>query len=326
MKTKSGNRNSFGKRFWSQRQLMLMSLPFLAYVLFFNYLPALGWVIAFQDFRPRFGLGPIEQVMFNMEHNFVGLGNFRTLLDTNTAMGARFMQSVVNTFGQSILTLITGTIAAIVLSLMLNEVKQTGPKRIMQNILYMPHFLSWVIVASLASVALALPVSGGIINEILLWLRIIDEPILFLAEPNYFWGIVAGVNLWRSLGWNTIIYLAAITGIDPSLYEAAAIDGASRYRQMWHITLAGIRPTIVILLIMNSGWLLQSGFELQWFLGSGVNLPRAENIDVFVLRYGIEMNQFGLATAAGIIRTVVSIALLTAVNFVAGRVGEERVF
>ena len=311
------------KILWAQRSLLIMSVPFLLYRLLFSYVPLAGWIMAFQDHRPRFGTTPLQQLAIN---EFVGLDNFRTLLNTDTVLGTRFVQSVINTFGQALLTQIVGFICAIGLSLLINEVRQSGIKRIIQNVLYLPHFLSWVIVASLASVALALPASGGIINEFLLWARIINEPILFLANPGYFWGIVAGTHLWRNLGWNTIIYLAAMTAVDPSLYEAADIDGASRYRKMWHITLSSIKPTIVILLIMNTGWLLTSGFEIQWFLGHGVNISRSENIDIFILRYGIQMGNFSLATAAGILRTGISITLLAFVNFIAGKLGQEKLF
>ena len=313
----------FGRKFVSQWALLLMAVPWLLYRLLFSYVPLAGWYIAFSDYRPRIGQSPWQQVL---QSEFVGLQNFRMILDTSTVMGQRFFQSIINTLGQSILTQVVGFVFAILLSLMLHEVRINGVKKVIQNILYLPHFLSWVIVASLASVALALPVSGGIINEFLLWVGILREPIQFLAYPSYFWGIVAGTHLWRNLGWSTIIYLAAMTSIDPTLYEAAAIDGASRYRKMWHITLACIRPTIVILLIMNTGWLLASGFEIQWLLGTGVNITRSENIDLFIFRYGIQMGNFGLATAAGIMRTVVSVAMLSAVNFISGRLGGEKLF
>lgn len=306
-----------------QWQLLAMSLPMVIWVVLFAYTPLLGWAIGFQDFRPRFGVGVVQNVL-NSE--WVGLQNFRMLLDPNTLLGQRFIRSIVNTLGQSGLTLVIGFFATILLSLMLHEVRHTGIKRIIQNFLYLPHFLSWVVVAMLTSVALALPVSGGFINEALLALRIISEPIHFLAEPSYFWGIVAGSHLWKNLGWNTIIYMASMAGIDPSLYEAASIDGASRYRKMWHVTLPSIRPTMVLLLIMNIGFLLTSGFEIQWFLGHGINIARAENIDIFVLRFGIEMNNFGLATAAGMIRTVVSITLLLSANLVAKLLKQETLF
>jgi len=320
---KSISKKPRGKSFWKQWQLMLMSIPMLLYVILFAYVPLAGWVMAFQNFRPRFGLGPVQNMI---RAEWVGLQHFRTLLDASGHTGARFIRALTNTVGQSFLTLAVGTLAAILLSLMLHEVKQTGVKRFIQNILYLPHFLSWMIVTVLVSMALAMPVSGGIINDLLLTLGIISDPIQFLAEPRYFWGIVAGANLWRSLGWNTIIYMAAMTAIDPNLYEAASIDGANRYRKAWHITLATIRPTVILLIIMNIGWLMTSGFELQFFLGSGPAITRAENIDVFVLRFGIEQHNFGLATAAGVFRTGISIILLLSANLIAKMMKQETLF
>lgn len=316
-------KNSFLEEVRNQWQLYLMSIPMLLYILLFAYVPLLGWVMAFQRFRPRFGLNPIQQVANSA---WVGLENFRTILDSNTVLGQRFIQAVINTLGQSLLILVLGFFLTITLSLMLNEVRQIGVKRVVQNILYLPHFLSWVIVAMLTSTALSLPNSGGFINEVLLALNIIQRPIHFLADPSYFWGIVAGSHLWKNLGWNTIIYMAAMTSIDPNLYEAASIDGANRYQKMWHITLASIRPTIVLLLIINIGMLLVSGFEIQWLLGQGINIVRSENIDVFVLRFGIQMGNFSLATAAGILRTVISVLLLTGANMVARMMKQETLF
>jgi putative aldouronate transport system permease protein len=316
-------KNSWFSELKQQWQLYVMSIPMVAYILLFAYVPLLGWVMAFQRFRPRFGLSPLQQVLNN---EWAGLENFRTLLDNNTILGQRFIQAVVNTLGQSMLILVIGFFSTIVLSLLLNEVRQTGVKRIVQNVLYLPHFLSWVIVAMLASTALSLPNSGGFVNEVLMALRIVDRPVQFLADPSYFWGIVAGTHLWKNLGWNTIIYMAAMTSIDPNLYEAASIDGANRYQKMWHVTLASIRPTIILLLIINIGMLLTSGFEIQWLLGQGINIIRSENIDVFVLRYGIQMGNFSLATAAGILRTVVSVLLLSGANLVARAMKQETLF
>jgi putative aldouronate transport system permease protein len=187
----------------------------------------------------------------------------------------------------------------------------------------MPHFLSWVIVASLASVALSLPSSGGFINQGLMSLHLIDHPILFLTRPNYFWGIVAGTSLWKELGWNTILYLAAITAIDPSLYEAADVDGAGRYRKMFSITLPSIRPTIVVLLIINSGWILSTNFELPYFLGNGLVSDKSETIDVFVLRYGYQLGNYSLAVVAGIFKTIVAVILVGSANLAAKRLNQE---
>ena len=300
-------------RVWAQRALLAMSVPLLLYQILFKYVPVYGWAIAFQNFKP--GRGSI------WNQKWVGLHNFVNLF--TGVNGERFRQVVVNTMGQSVLTLVVGTFGAIVLALLLNEVKNLPFKRVLQNITYMPHFLSWVIVASLASVALSLPSSGGFINQALMSAHLVDKPVLFLTEPNYFWGIVAGTNLWKELGWNTIIYLAAITAIDPSLYESAEVDGAGRYRKMFSITLPSIRPTIVVLLIINSGWILSTNFELPYFLGNGLISERAETIDVFVLRYGYQLGNYSLAVVAGIFKTIVAIILVGSANLAAKRLNQE---
>jgi len=300
-------------RVWAQRALLAMSVPLLMYQILFKYVPVYGWAIAFQHYRP--GRGSI------WNQQWVGLKNFRNLF--TGVNGERFRRVVVNTMGQSVLTLIVGTFGAIVLALLLNEVKNLPLKRILQNITYMPHFLSWVIVASLASVALSLPSSGGFINQGLMSLHLVDHPVLFLTQPNYFWGIVAGTNLWKELGWNTILYLAAITAIDPSLYEAAEVDGAGRYRKMFSITLPSIRPTIVVLLIINSGWILTTNFELPYFLGNGLVSDKSETIDVFVLRYGYQLGNYSLAVVAGIFKTIVAVILVGSANLAAKRLNQE---
>lgn len=300
-------------RVWAQRALLAMSVPLLLYQILFKYVPVYGWAIAFQHYKP--GRGSI----FNQQ--WVGLDNFRNLF--TGVNGERFRRVVINTMGQSVLTLIVGTFGAIVLALLLNEVKNLPFKRILQNITYMPHFLSWVIVASLASVALSLPSSGGFINQGLMSLHLVDHPVLFLTQPNYFWGIVAGTNLWKELGWNTILYLAAITAIDPGLYESAEVDGAGRYRKMFSITLPSIRPTIVVLLIINSGWILTTNFELPYFLGNGLVSNRSETIDVFVLRYGYQLGNYSLAVVAGIFKTIVAVILVGSANLTAKRLNQE---
>jgi len=300
-------------RVWAQRALLAMSVPLLMYQILFKYVPVYGWAIAFQHYRP--GRGSI----WNQE--WVGLQNFHNLF--TGVNGERFRRVVVNTMGQSVLTLIVGTFGAIVLALLLNEVKNLPFKRILQNITYMPHFLSWVIVASLASVALSLPSSGGFINQGLMSLHLVDHPVLFLTQPNYFWGIVAGTSLWKELGWNTILYLAAITAIDPSLYESAEVDGAGRYRKMFSITLPSIRPTIVVLLIINSGWILSTNFELPYFLGNGLVSDKSETIDVFVLRYGYQLGNYSLAVVAGIFKTIVAVILVGSANLAAKRLNQE---
>lgn len=308
---KSGN---FWSTVLSQRELIFMSVPILLYKVLFSYVPITGWTMAFQNYKPA-----IRNVW---DQKWVGFDNFVKLF--TGINGERFIRDIRNTLMQSLLTLVIGYIGAIVLALLMNEVKHSGLKRIVQNISYMPHFLSWIIVAGMVSTMLSVPTSGGIINDVLMRLSIIKEPIMFLAEPKYFWGVVAGSHLWKELGWNTIIYLAAMTSINPSLYEAAVMDGANRYHKMWHITLPGIKSTIVVLLIMSIGYILEAGFEIQYFLGNGLVVEKSETIDIFVLRYGIQMGNYSLATVAGIFKTVVSIILISLSNFISGRLGEEK--
>ncbi len=307
-------RKNIWRTIFSQREWILMSVPLLLYKILFSYVPVTGWTMAFQNFKPA--------IRNTFEQQWVGLDNFVKLF--TGINGERFIRAIRNTMAQSLLTLLLSFVCTILLALLLNEVKNIGFKRLVQNITYMPHFLSWIIVAGLVSTSLAVPSSGGIINQVLMTLGLIKEPILFLSNPDYFWGVVAGSHLWKELGWNTIIYLAAITAIDPALYEAAEMDGANRYRKMWNITLPGIKSTIVILLIMSIGYMLEAGFEIQYFLGNGLVVEKSETIDIFVLRYGIQMGNYSLATVAGIFKTIVSILLISGANFIAGRLGEEK--
>ncbi len=189
-----------------------------------------------------------------------------------------------------------------------------------QTISYLPHFLSWVVAASLISSFLS---SDGILNTILVGLNIIDKPNIFLAKPEYFWWIVGFSTLWKSVGWNTIIYLAAITSIDPELYESAELDGAGRWAKMLHITLPGIKSTILVLLIMNIGQIINVGYEVQYLLGRGLTQSVAETIDYFVIRYGIGLGNYSLGTALGIFKTVVSVILITGANFLSRRFADE---
>ncbi|GHV16276.1 sugar ABC transporter permease [Spirochaetia bacterium] len=301
-------KSPFMKRLIKERELLLMSVPILLYKILFAYGPIPGLLMAFQDFKPKLGI-------FGSE--WVGFKHFAFLF-TN----ARFLRDIRNTLAMSVLQLVSGYVCAIILALLLNEVKNVPFKRVIQNISYLPHFLSWIIVAGIVSQALS--TENGFINELLMFLGLIKEPALFLGNPDAFWGIVVGASLWKELGWNTIIYLAAMTAIDTTQYEAAEIDGANRYQKMWHITLPGIKSTVVILLIMSVGHILEAGFEIQYFLGNGLVIEKSEIIDIFVLRYGLQMNNFSLATAAGLFKTVVSIVLIAGTNYLAGKLGEEK--
>ncbi|MGQ8872565.1 ABC transporter permease [Paenibacillus sp. TSA_86.1] len=296
------------KRLRSQKQLMFMSLPIVAYILVFAYYPIWGWVMAFQNYSPAKKF---------TQQEWVGLKHFKFLLTDDA-----FLNVLRNTIAMSLINMILGFVTAIVFAILLNEIKHKLYKRTIQTISYLPHFLSWIIVTGI--VASSLSVDGGIVNVVLMKLGFINEPIMWLSVPEYFWGIVGASHVWKEVGWNAIIYLAAITSIDPSLYEAAEIDGANRYKKMLYVTLPGIKSIVIILLIMNMGWILEAGFEVQYLLGNGVVVDWSQTIDIFVLKYGLQIGNYSLATAAGIFKTVVSITLIFAANSISKRFGEDR--
>jgi putative aldouronate transport system permease protein len=285
-----------------------MTIPFLVHVFIFRYVPIWGWLMAFQEYWPGKGI---------LQQTWVGLENFKLLFDDPV-----FYQVLRNTLAMSIIKLAMGTISSIALALMLNEVRRMWFKKTVQTISYLPHFISWVVAANLVRDALS--TDGGIINKVLMDLRIIKEPIMFLGIPGLFWWIIGISHVWKEVGWGAIIYLAAIASIDPTLYESAMIDGAGRLKQMWYITLPSIRPTISVLLIMNMGWVLSAGFEQQYLLQNGRVIDYARVFTIYELDYGIKMMRYSFATAVGIFRSVVSLILVFSANQLAKRWGQER--
>jgi putative aldouronate transport system permease protein len=299
---------SFFEKILIQKQLVFMSLPLVLYVILFSYVPLWGWTMAFQNFRPA-------RTFWGQE--WAGLRWFKFLFQDQV-----FLRDIRNSICMSLINTSLGFITAIAFALLLNELRKVMFKRVIQTVSYLPHFLSWVIVTGLVSNMLS--VDSGAINELLLSLRLIKEPVLWLGIPRYFWGIVGATYVWKEVGWNTIIYLAAIVGIDPTLYEAAEIDGCNRYLKMWHITLPGIKPTIIILLIMSIGRILDAGFELQYLLRNGLIQDVSDTIDIFVLEFGFRNNNFALATAAGMFKNIVNVTLIFTANWIAKKAGEER--
>ena len=296
------------KRQWV---LIAISVVYVIYGIIFYYLPLAGWVMAFQNYKYKTGI---------LGSKFVGLAKFQFLFSD-----AKFLQVIRNTFCMGALNLIFSTVMAIVFAILLNEIKNIWGKKIVQTISYLPHFLSWIVVCGLVHDALS---STGIINELLVKFGILDKPFQFFASKPWFWPLVVLTNLWKETGWNAIIYLAAITSIDPALYESASIDGAGRFQKMWYVTLPSIRPTIMILLLMNIGNVLNAGFELQYILGNGVIQSVSRTIDIYVLDWAINGRNmdFSLGTAAGIFKTLVALILIVAGNTIAKKTGDERLF
>ena len=292
-----------------QKFLMICTACFVVYGIIFYYLPLAGWIMAFQNYKPKDGF---------LGSEFVGLEKFRFLFSDAT-----FLQVIRNTLAMGILNLVATFVMAIVFAILLNEVRLVMGKKLVQTISYLPHFLSWIIVTGILHDALS---STGIINELLTNWGILDGPINFFANKSYFWPIVAFANVWKETGWNAIVYLAAITSIDPGLYEAVTIDGGGRWAKIRHITLPSIKPTIMILLIMNIGNVLNAGFEVQSLLGNGRVKSVADTIDIYTLTWGISQNDYSLGTAAGIFKSVVAIVLIFAANKFAKRNGEQGMF
>lgn len=280
-----------------QRTLILMSFPFFIWLLIFAYYPIWGWIMAFQNFRPALGV---------FGSQWVGLAHFLRL-----ANDWLFLESFRNTIGQALWQLAIGFPMPIFFALMLNEVRLKRFKKVTQTISYLPYFVSWVITVSVISMVLA---TDGALNSVLMGLGIIDSPVLWLGQANMFWPIFAITDTWKNMGWNAIIYLAAIVGIDPTLYEAASVDGAGRWRKMWHITLPSITSLIIILLVLNIGHIVNVGFERQLLMGNPLVHSHSVSIDQYAIEYGLSMARFSYGTAVGIVKSLISVALLLLAN------------
>ncbi len=302
-------KRSFWRMFKQQKYLYLMSLPFVIWVIVFHYFPLWGWTMAFQNYRP--GLTFFEQEWVGFEH-FIAL-----------FQDERFYLVLRNTLAMSIMGLLLGFTVPILFAVLLNEVRKKAFKSIVQTVSYLPHFVSWVVVAGIVTKMLS--IDGGIVNQLLTSTGLVDEPIQFMTKGEWFWIIVTLSDLWKEMGWNSIIFLAAMAGIDPQLYEAAKVDGASRWRQIWHITLPGIRPTILVVLILSIGHLITIGFEKQFLLGNSTVVDYSEVLDLYALNYGINLGRFSYGTAIGIFNSLVSIILLFLANGIFKRFTNQSV-
>ncbi len=290
---------------WKQRYLLLMSVPFVVWLIVFKYIPLWGWTMAFQDVKPKTMTLPV------WERPFVGFDNFIKAFQDRI-----FGQTLINTIGLSVLGIALGTVMAILFALMLNEICFVRFKKITQTISYLPHFVSWVVIASIAKMVLN---DGGMLDTALhtrLGLMSSNSPI--------FWVTVCLINIWKEVGWDAIVYLSAMAGIDQGLYEAAKVDGANRIQRIWHITLPGIKPTIVVLLIMGIGGALNVGMERQMLLSNGIVQDHAMVLSWFAYVRGIGNSNYGLGTAIGMFQSLVGILLLIIANKVAGWLGESR--
>ncbi|WP_238177822.1 ABC transporter permease [Paenibacillus contaminans] len=286
-------------------------LPGLLYFLLFDYIPMFGIIIAFKE------ISPFEGVAGILSGEWVGFKHFIRFFNSYY-----FWNVLGNTVMISFYKLLFGFPAPIILALMINEVKNKWFKKTVQTISYLPHFISMIVLTGL--IMHLLSTNGGLINEIVKWFG--GEPVHFLGSTDYFRSILVISGIWHGIGWGSILYLAAIAGIDPQQYEAATIDGASKWRQIWHITLPGIVPVIVILLIFNIGGLLNAGFEKILLLYSPSVYEVADIIDTYVYREGLIAMQYSYAAAVGIFKNVIAMVLIVGANLLARKLNQTGIW
>ncbi|HML45853.1 MAG TPA: ABC transporter permease subunit [Clostridia bacterium] len=296
------------KRYWTLYLLLLLPIAFF---IIFRYIP-MAYILS--AFKQNNIIKPPWQVDWAKDN---GLEFFLKAFKNRD-----FRYALRNTLMLNVLDLAFGFPAPILLALLLNELSFRRFKRLTQTVVYMPHFLSWIIISGLALRLLA--PNDGLVNLFLA--RFGKGPIPFLNDPSHWVGTYVVLGIWKEAGWNTIIYLAAITGINPELYEAAAVDGASRIRKIWHITLPGLRPTIVVLLILSIGRILGSEFDRPYALSNKVVTSVSNVISIFVYNNGIKGMQFSLTTAVGLFQSVICVIFLLAANALAKRFGERGIW
>lgn len=297
-----------------QRYLYLLMLPALIWVILFCYAPMYGLYMAFVNYIPG---GESFYTSF-FTSKFVGfqwINNFFTNGDF-----ARIMR---NTLCTSILTLVVSFPAPIILAILINEVKNIYFKKTIQTVSYLPYFISWVIAANIFLTVLS---SSGFVNQMLIHLGIIDKSIIFFQNGKLFWGIIASANTWKGMGFNSIIYLSAIASISQEVYESADMDGASRVQKIIYITLPALMPTIVILMILSVGGIINAGFEQQLLMQNDTILDYSDVIDTYTYRYGIRNGMYSYGAAVGLFKSIISFILLVSVNKFSKKLNDQSLF
>jgi len=299
---------------WLQWDLQLLILPGIIFIFIFMYVPMYGILMSFQDYK----LGDLPGFS-----PWAGLKYFQQLFEDPF-----FPRVLRNTLAMSILRIVVGFPMPIIFALILNEVRISKFKKPVQTVSYLPHFISWVVAATLLFDIM--DYDNGVINNGLMALGLIKEPIYFFGRSQYFWAIATVTDVWKTIGWNAIIFIAAITSVDTELYEAAAIDGAGRLQRIWYITLQCILPTIIILFIFTIGSLLSSNFDQVYMLTKQMTNAQirehSDVIDTFIMRRGLTDMRYSFAAAAGLFRTVINFCLLLTANWLANKYGDRGLF
>ena len=296
-----------GRNIKAHPYLYLMFLPVLAYYIIFHYWPMYGIIIAFNDYKPMKGI---------FGSDWVGFKHFQTFL-----YGPYFWRLLRNTLSINIGMLVFAFPLPILFALLLNECRSVTFRKVVQTVTYMPHFVSSVVVCSLMLIFCR---SNGILTSMLGTFGAPRTNLFTIKE--YFQPLYIGMNIWQELGWDSIIFFAALTSIDASLYEAATVDGAGRWRQMWHVTLPGIAPTIVILLILRIGNLMSLGWDRIYLLYNSMIYETADVISTYVYRTGLQQMQYSYSTAVGLMNSVVNVILLLSANYISGKITESSLW
>nr|WP_246066834.1 ABC transporter permease subunit [Paenibacillus koleovorans] len=299
---------TFGRRLHKSKYLLLLFLPTLVYYVMFRYVPMFGVVVSFKDYNLFRGV---------WESDWVGLKYYKMFFDSPD-----FFKLLRNTFLLGFYRLVFGFPAPIILALLLNEVRRMAFKRFVQTVSYLPHFISNVVVVSM--LVLFLSPSSGIVNRVLEWLGM--ETVNFMAQEEMFRSIYVLSEIWQHVGWETIIYLAALTAIDPQLYEAATIDGANRWKQMLHVTLPGIRAAIIIVFILNVGSVLEIGFEKVFLMLNPAIYGTADILSTYVYRTGISKGNYSYATAIDLFTSVINLIFIVGANWISRRTSETSLW
>ncbi|ACX66626.1 ABC transporter permease [Paenibacillus sp. Y412MC10] len=297
-----------------QKYLFLMMLPGLIWAIVFAYTPMVGLYMSFVNYQPT--LGGFWSTLFTSE--FVGLEWFRYFFNNGD-----FWIVMRNTLASTLITLLFSFPMPILIAIAINEIKNVKFKKTVQTASYLPYFISWVIAANIIVTLLS---SDGAINGILKFLHITDESVLFLQNGKYFWWIVALGNTWKDMGYSSIMYLAAISSINQELYEAAKVDGANRFKQIRYITLPHLKPTIVILLILALGGILNAGFDQHFLLGNDLTRDYSDVLSTYSFRYGIQNGMFSYAAAVGMFSSVVAFIIVVIVNYTAKKLNGQSLF
>jgi putative aldouronate transport system permease protein len=309
---------TFWQRLKEEKYLQVMAVCGIVWMLIFNYAPMYGILIAFKKnfyittplFSKKFLLSP-----WAAQHGF---HQFIAFFKDD-----EFWNVMTNTLGISLLKLFINFPLPIVFALLLNEVKSARFKKTIQTISYMPHFLSWVVLGGILTTWMG---GSGLFNELLIKMGILQEGVTFLAYPEYFWGIAVLSDLWKELGWSAIIYLAAISGIDQEMYEAAKVDGASRWRQIWSITLPSIAGTVTIMFILAVGGLLNTNFDQIFVLWNPLNSDRSNVIDIYTYNTAMRAMRYSYASAIGLFKSVFAFILLFIANQVTKKINDTSLF